>query len=80
MQKKAAETYTKRRNKNNLAVEREHTAMHRPQPGADMHLATSPSWQSQRDNPPCRTEGICTHSLAWIVKLWGSLLKYPDLT
>ena len=63
MYKRSAETYIKERDKNNLAVEREHTAMHRPQPGAEMHCAISPSWQSQGENPPCRIEGLFTHSL-----------------
>ena len=62
MQKKRVKP-TQKQDKNNLAVEREHTAMHRPQLGAEMHCANSPSWQSQGENPPCRTEGLFTHSL-----------------
>ena len=63
MQKKAAETYTKKRDKN-LAVEQEHTAMHRPKQGAEctapLHKAGS---LKERSLSAVQRVSVRTHSL-----------------
>ena len=44
--------------KNNLAADRENTAMHRPQPGAEMHYTTATQLTVSIREPPCHTEGL----------------------